>query len=834
MDKELSILTLAALFHNIGKFARHAGRPFSPHVERHDRTNSAPSPPFCFHTDYFLRNDLPLPSALEADRSRIARIATAPHSPDETCLSEMCLLVANQLSSGADATQAGEESPETDQQSRLLLSVFDEVTLSKHAFTPPGSAFYDLAALDAGGKNAFPHPEKTEASLQDYDRLFKGFLSALSQIRTGLDFHFYLDTIISVLEKYTWCVPAAAGETLPDVPLFDHGFSTAGIAQALFCFHKAEGGIPRPGDEDNKFILLGGDLSGIQKYIFEISRNTGRGVSKIFRARSFFLQALTRSVLFEIRRRLDLFPVCRLIDSGGKFIFLLPATQAIFDDLEQLDETLQIWFRKKFKGLLNVALAWDTQMQHHDFQLENFQSKIDAVYESLEVSKYRKLNKTFASMGTVIDEGYEEFEDGNCQLCNVNAADAAATERYKKMEWRDDEEDAGESVAVCADCARQITYTGTRLPRAKYLIYNTVPRGSEDNIPLFGNLYLTLSESPPADLKDVAHVESLENTGNFTRVRMARYLPRVTREELDDPNWLRLFSQEGVQPKQATNQSKTFSMIALKSKKAREGRLVGRGLLGFFKADVDNLGLIFSLGLEGRLSLARFAAVSRMLNIFFSEYLVTLVEKEFPDIYVVFAGGDDLFLVGPWHQTLRLAIRTRQEFSRFCANNPDISLSGGIFAAKPRFPMRKAVEKAEQLLEEAKGVQEPRTKDSVCFLGESVSWEELDTLLRLGEKLDKAVEERDRTHFTTAFLYRLLTYHRMYRDFIHGRNIRSGRFLSLAYYDIGRNIRDGKGLNQKELGMLYEIFAADTRTLPLLERLDIPLFYAINLNRESE
>jgi CRISPR-associated protein Csm1 len=223
-----------------------------------------------------------------------------------------------------------------------------------------------------------------------------------------------------------------------------------------------------------------------------------------------------------------------------------------------------------------------------------------------------------------------------------------------------------------------------------------------------------------------------------------------------------------------------------------------------------------------------------MLNMFFSDYLVELIRKKYPDIYVVFAGGDDLFVVGPWNQIIRFAVSLRREFSRFCAQNMDITLSAGILMGRPRYPMRRAAEIVENLLEHSKdhkvnGYQ----KDAVTLLGEGLTWQRLEDLLALGEKFDRAIEEKDRTRFSMAFLYRLLEYYKMYQRFIEEGDISAGRYLSHAHYDIGRNIADSKADNAEELAMLRDIFAVGGKEKPLLEDLYIPLFYAANRNRKE-
>ena len=831
MTKDLQIVVLSALMHDIGKFAQRAKRPYSKAMEGEYLTNYKGKPGH-WHTvysDYFLENDFPLPEKLESSRSVIARTASAHHKPDTGNLMEMCITIADRLSSGSDRIEMQDKEGKTGFRESRLISIFDEIELYNHTFQPSKSWFYNLSALESDGGNIFPKPGKPEGKAEEYIELFEKFHNEIKNINNDMAFPFYFETLVSIMEKYTWSIPSSSYNTLSDISLFDHSFSTACIAQALYVYHSQAGDLPDWKDDRKKFILLGGDLSGIQNYIFGINKNSGRGVSKIFRARSFYLQALTRSVLLELQNRLGLFSVFRLVDSGGKFILLLPATEKIIKEIESIDEEIQMFFMEKFKGLLTMNLSWSTMISQQGLHLANFQDSIDAVNEAIEECKLSKLRKAILKDGPVINTGYDEREGGNCSLCGINTADNKSSLKYEEKE--------GIPVPLCKDCCEQIVYIGTKLPKTDYLIY-----GSKCRIPLFGQISLTLSKKAPADLKNISHVEYIADTGIFSKARIARHLPEVTREELKDENWFKLFEKEDGFNEQVDKIGqygeyfpKTFNMIAQKSKKIdSKGALTGRALLSFLKADVDNLGLIFSIGLGNKLSVARLASLSRMLNLFFSEYLAELLRKKYPDIYVVFAGGDDLFLIGPWRQTVNCSIELRKQMGRFCAMNPDITLSCGILTGKPRLPMRKAAEIAEEQLEKAKNNKaDNRIKDSITFYGEVMSWEKFEELLETGRKFDKAVEEKERTHFTTAFLYRLLEYHRMYRRFIKGTDIKAGRYIASAHYDIARNIRSNKHENDKELEMLYEIFAVDSADRSKINLLNIPLFYAINLNRKT-
>jgi CRISPR-associated protein Csm1 len=65
---------------------------------------------------------------------------------------------------------------------------------------------------------------------------------------------------------------------------------------------------------------------------------------------------------------------------------------------------------------------------------------------------------------------------------------------------------------------------------------------------------------------------------------------------------------------------------------------------------VDNLGEIFRIGLRKKATIARLSTLSFQISLFFEGWIKHLCEaREFDQlIYSVYAGGDDIFLIGPW------------------------------------------------------------------------------------------------------------------------------------------------------------------------------------------
>ncbi|NJN84996.1 MAG: hypothetical protein HC802_23720 [Caldilineaceae bacterium] len=168
------------------------------------------------------------------------------------------------------------------------------------------------------------------------------------------------------------------------------------------------------------------------------------------------------------------------------------------------------------------------------------------------------------------------------------------------------------------------------------------------------------------------------------------------------------------------NEIVSFSDLA-----ERCGRLEQQGevepLLGIVKMDVDQLGLLVSEGLGKATSIARMATFSRMVDLFFSGWVdtklrrLTLASEQsrqrrdsveqaaanpFRDIYTVYAGGDDLMLVGPWDIAVRAAYELQADFQRFTNHNPNLTVSTSVVVIKPRYPVARAAQQASKLLEE--------------------------------------------------------------------------------------------------------------------------------------
>jgi CRISPR-associated protein Csm1 len=91
-------------------------------------------------------------------------------------------------------------------------------------------------------------------------------------------------------------------------------------------------------------------------------------------------------------------------------------------------------------------------------------------------------------------------------------------------------------------------------------------------------------------------------------------------------------------------------------------------------------------------------------------------------VYIGFAGGDDMLFVGPWDEAVTFGRTVRNEFSAYCSGT--LTLSGGFVLSRPKYPIGRAVESAEERLEAAKEFSyQGRSKNAASLFGETLGWE---------------------------------------------------------------------------------------------------------------
>lgn len=688
------------------------------------------------------KENLPLAGA---DRNRVRNLAAYHHrpggGPQEEAGVQWLLAEADQLAAGMDRESRKDEESDApaawDQFIRTaMISPFSAVRLDPALGDVPQtrlpldrlapSAMTDsVTAVDTAG-----YQSRYQQLLQQFQREFR----AVARLQHPW---LFLGSLKSLCERYWHAVPSSTKDQ-PDVSLFDHSRAVAAIASALYQWHEANGGISKETLEtsrsERKFVWILGDLSGIQAALFRLQHQQVRGVARILRARSFLMSLITESAALELLWGLGLTPFSLLQNAGGRFLILAadtPRTRGVF---ERIRRSVESWMLGRWRGELALNLSMTEPFSGELFRRDRFREMASLWSAAAEEAKQRPFSTCYEA---VLRQ--DRYEHGPCPACGFRPARA----------------EGGVEEAYCGPCAEERRLGGD-LPRLRAIGWSRGPVGDPaKNLRLWDGLHLHwhIAGMNLAALEEGFVVGDAFDPELPLALRpTAHYVPVLGEEEAEKTAYARHLSPDARLT--GPGETKTFEHIALDALENVDGRLCGEDLLGVIKADVDRLGAIFSQGVE-RPSLGLTAGLSRMLDYFFSARLPHLLESDprFRSTYVVYAGGDDLLLIGPWRQSLELLAELQAAFARY-VGNPQITLSASLELCHPGEPLNRSVRGAEERLERAKNAGRNR----VCAIDdEPMLWEQFRRQLTNSEQLVGHLRSGE---LSQGFVYRMLAFDR--------------------------------------------------------------------------
>lgn len=840
---------LAALLHDVGKVLQRTGQTAEslgandfdyqnvlPRRENH-YTHLHALYTYLFLSRCYDQGQMPGFSEFAGKDENFIMLASRHHNPSSVY--DRIVTEADWISSGMDRKQYEEVSKfftSADHYIRERLSpVFEEISLNKHHFDGFSHRYFLRSfAPDCifPEKSIAVLPENKENASTEYSVLWKKFEETFSTLQHHDRFSHYLEVLISLLEEHFWGVPSAtysAGKnTWSDISLYDHLITTAALSHVLLCYHEGTDTLEEKAIRDRvteKFLFITIDISGIQKFIFDITVDTARGAAKMLRARSFYLNILMEGTFRLMCRELKLYSVNRLVDAGGRALILAPNLKAVTEKLETLQNRIDIFCLEQFQGELTLNLSW-LPASGHDLEIDHFDKFLSRLNQQTQMAKLRKLSSLIGKKEMHLREGFwKEYnqEKGLCQVCGKRQATIAVEDRQNRY--------------VCSTC-HLMTSLGSRVASGNFLVYSEDMDEPKGSYPVPDGYFDILQNRPDESAWNHIWDISRQGISGYGKKTVANYIPHFHKGDpvnalLTDPrynpNELCQDAIEGIR----AGAPKTFHHIALSSlrKKMDGGDYQGKPYLAVFKADVDNLGLLFGYGLRSnndqgnRLTIGRYATFSRMMDRFFTVYLPYLFESssEFSDTYTIFAGGDDIFLIGPWTKTFKLASKIYEDFRRYTCRNPDITLSGTLNLMKSRHPVNYVAHIAEEGLDLAK--QASPAKDSLHLWGHVLSWESFPYIVKMKDRLDQMMND-PKSRVSRGLIYDLMTLKEMKRRFEKGESLRYGAYASLFRYKLGRLAKEkvSPDVLQELAGIYSDYMGGD-------ESLQIAIQWAVYLNR---
>ncbi|MBL1265996.1 type III-A CRISPR-associated protein Cas10/Csm1 [Candidatus Methylomicrobium oryzae] len=859
--QQSSRIALAAFLHDLGKFAERAQIKVDPQTLEDNKQLYCPHRKQ--HTDnkgYFthvhaaytgLAMDLIEDSLPDLTGSDFAPFgswktrevddsfinAAAKHHKPESFL-QWIIATADRLASGFDREEfenynAADEGTSTGKNhyTARQLTLFEQIHktgLAKRDF----EYRYRLEPLSPD--SLFPVAAKgyesddKEAAQREYAELWRNFTLALKQIPIShrKNWPLWLDHFETVWGVYTQAIPSAtAFNVRPDVSLYDHSRVTAALATALWRYHHERGetddnarkalsqGTQSRGEP--KFLLVQGDFFGIQDFIFASGGDTNKRAAKLLRGRSFYVSLLAECAALKVLDALDLPATSQVINAAGKFMIVADNTPATLARLQGVQQELDAWFLNHSFGQAGVGLAW-TAASGNDFCCKRmtgadkspYRQLLDRLFEQMEIKKCRRFDLCVDTAPPAVFDGFLNNFDKDLGVCNIDGRSPA----HHQLE----------ADTFVGDLAWDQIEIGHWLTRRQRILITRQPLNMTSALktPIFG-YHVSFAEDEEGRGKFGAEAQSgnllrawdfsLPESGDaalwngYARRNINAYVPIATETDKLEEQWDKYI---GIDEKLEIGAAKTLNHLACANRRQDAGKWTGISALSTLKGDVDNLGNIFLNGLGDDASFGKTAALSRQLNNFFAMYLPWLCQREYPDTYTVFAGGDDFFLIGPWWSQIELAERMRSEFSRYTAENEYLHFSAGISTTKPGLPINQIGELAEQALEQAKAHNPEKRdvppKNAVTCFGQTVGWHTFQELLH--SRLPNLQGLVNENGLSTGYVYGLLNLIDMAEKV--GERPENALWHSYFAYRTARML-DRKKLDKKQREIRHEALAKE-------------------------
>lgn len=848
-DRIREHIYLAALLHDIGKFYQRADKPFSDKANELSDSVKKMANHICplndngrfgyQHTVWTLQFLSEIEAELkkipdfyknpfdEDNQDTIFQLASFHHKPSTEL--QALVSLADWWSAGIDRREKLEEENDDSEAIKWgknrykqipLYSVFNGINEGD------GKSAFGLRPLSIEEDGFFPNDVNSPQdgiSQEKYAILWGLFKEEFDKLPTDT-FAGFAESLLNLLKKYTWCIPSNTTD-MSNVSLFDHLKTTAAFADCLYLYkeeHKDDfvyqnNRLSLKADVQPVF-LLGGDLSGIQKFIYNIA---SRKAAVSLKGRSFYLQLLIDSIIQRIIQHPDIDATLGHVvySSGGKFYMLLPNTEKVKSAIVELKESIEqeLWEQHHGQLVVNmdyVPFAYNVGGSGIDFEDQKNQ-EIGLLWKALAEKLTSQKNQKFKN---VLLNKYEKFfgvqeVGGDVKVCAVTgiesntekcvAIDPKEKEKTYVLPIVKEQADLGKTLK---DVDYIVTYRSDdsnkyMKNRVKIDVYNA---GIHNY--MFDQLELTDED---ADFRRITSAD----TCRVKRINNTDFLAAPLKGNGCSYGFQFYGGNEQAQKVTANHpkgRNKTFEELADGS------------YLGVLRMDVDNLGSIFIKGLpENDKSFSAYSTLSFMLDYFFSGYLNTIREKYKDDVNILYSGGDDVFAVGRWDKLIEFAADIRKNFAKFVGRE-DISISGGIAIVGDKFPIAKAAELAGDAEHNAKSNSE--AKNAFNMFGETISWKDEFGYVEKYKKefVDLITHEK----LSKGILHKIKTYSLMIEDNkekkARGKRENMSYLWHTAYYlsrymeshkknqsvyDFCKNLRDRELLDTRK----YELMAVAAR-----------------------
>lgn len=526
-----------------------------------------------------------------------------------------------------------------------------------------------------------------------------------------------INQLLQIIEEGFSYVPSSTNRAeVCDISLYVHSKITSAVASCMklyfdeqqiqdykkYCFNSGS----KIFRNEKIYLLVSGDISGIQDFIYTIP---SKGALKTLRGRSLYIDLLLEEFIDEYLEQIGISRANVLYSGGGHFYILAPNIEDTKKAIDKLQAKMNRWLMENIGINLYLAIGMAECSANNLMKSEAQGNLFAIVNKKLKDDKTIRYSKDEDFLEYIFNvEKEKDTAKKECNICH-NLVD-------KLWKYNSDEEIACEFCLNLYKLGQDIL--------TQDLVFVISKEKIDGGIKIFGkdkDLYMYA-----VNIEDIDMFK-----GKILRIYSKNNL-------LENDLAIRLYLAD-YSAKNENDEVMTFDDLAKSSCKIDKG--IKR--LGVLRLDVDDLGIAFSSGfvsdkdkIEDNLryaTLSRYADLSKDISMFFKVAInkicasdltgcVDFEEKAFNifaiakapkrKVNIIYAGGDDLFLVGAWDEVLEVAIDINRAFKQF--TNGKLTLSAGMAMFSPTYPISKMAEIAGLLAQMSKNRKD---KNSIALFG---------------------------------------------------------------------------------------------------------------------
>lgn len=428
----------------------------------------------------------------------------------------------------------------------------------------------------------------------------------------------------------------------------------------------------------DELLFVNLDVSGIQNFIYQVTTDKAL---KSLRFRSFYVGIMV-SVMQE--QLLDLFDLSTnyiLYDGGGSNYMVIPYSE---DNIEKLNKAIDK-YRKSLLEMFTTSLAIMidyVEINKNDLFDKDSKELLEK-YKELANKKSNSKLKKYNKEQLVFLNSRDSYELIECKACSNVFGNGNDTKDGR-----------------CSFCTLLVNNAANLFDASNdiYISDNSkgIPLPSLDN-----NMYINFNDS-----------------GNI-------YLKYVRNNKISQSNERRITIQD-----YSPNDCNDIQLNQISTPKNNK--------LSMLMCDIDDMGTNFISGNNSKhilgsgfirdyLNITRSMMLSHRVSTFFETSVKSILRKknkvfsnDSRKVIVIYAGGDDLCIIGPWYDLVDFLIEMNAEWDKYSSN--ELTISSAINMYNSKYPIKNSAESAEYLLSCSKRYSDPRTtKDSITIFNDTLT-----------------------------------------------------------------------------------------------------------------